>query len=261
YDLVAETYERVTAPLTTEPARDLVALAGPGPGGRVLDVGTGTGVAAVAAQEAVGPEGVAVGVDSSPAMVLAGRRSRPGLRLAVAEAIDLPFRDGTFDAVTANFVLSHFTKYETALFDMIRVLRPGGRLAASAWAETPDEFLRAWRELVRVVVGPHLLADALRRAMPWEDRFSSGERMAETLRDVGLRSVRVETRRYRFEIARDDYVAGKETAATGRFVREMLGEARWEEFRTRARTVFAERFPDPLVDFREVILAVGTKPA
>jgi ubiquinone/menaquinone biosynthesis C-methylase UbiE len=37
-----------------------------------------------------------------------------------------PFRNGAFDAVTGNFVLSHFRRYETALFDMIRVRKPGG---------------------------------------------------------------------------------------------------------------------------------------
>ena len=40
----------------------------------------------------------------------------------------------------------------------------------------------------------------------------------------------------------------------------MLGDAGWAEFRTRARAVYAERFSDPLNDFRDVILAVATKP-
>src|SRR5207249_3743942 len=129
YDDVAEIYERVNASHMAEPARDLVAMAGAPPGGRVLDVGTGTGVAAAAAAATLGSEGLAVGVDMSLGMLLQGARARPEIHLAAASAIDLPFRDGTFDAVTANFVVSHFTKYETALFDMIRVLRPGGRLA------------------------------------------------------------------------------------------------------------------------------------
>src|SRR3989442_11342776 len=112
YDEIAETYERVHAPRLAEPARDLVALAEPPPGGRVLDIGTGTGVAAEAAARAVGSAGLAVGVDRSVGMVLVGHGARPPLRLAAAEAIDLPFRDQTFDVVTANFVISHFAKYE-----------------------------------------------------------------------------------------------------------------------------------------------------
>ena len=50
----------------------------------------------------------------------------PELRLAAAEAIDLPFRDGSFDAVVGTFVLAHFAKVDTALFDIVRVFREQG---------------------------------------------------------------------------------------------------------------------------------------
>jgi ubiquinone/menaquinone biosynthesis C-methylase UbiE len=259
YDAIAETYERVFSHVTGTIARDLVALAAPPAGARVLDVGTGTGVTARAAEEAIGDGAVVVGIDPSVEMLRTGRVSRPGLRIALGEAIDLPFRDGTFDVVTANFVLSHFKDYRTALFDIIRVLKPRGRLAATAWTQDTDEFKRAWRELAEGVAGPDLLNDALRRAMPWEERFSDKAHLDETLRDAGLGPVRVEQRQYRFTMPREDYIQARENAALGRFLREMLGERGWESFRERTRVVFAERFPDPLTDFRDVLLAIGTK--
>jgi ubiquinone/menaquinone biosynthesis C-methylase UbiE len=259
YDDVAEAYEQVQAPRTAQVAADLVALTRPPAGGRVLDVGAGTGSSTEAAQEAVGPNGLASGVDSSLGMLAVAARVRPHLRLAAAEAIDLPFRDGTFDAVIGNFVISHFAKYDTALFDMLRVLKPGGRLAVSAWSEREDEFQRAWRELVEGVTTHELLQDAHDRAMPWEERFREPARLEETLRDAGLHPVSVERREYRFHMSREDYVAGRETAASGRFLRDMLGEEGFRAFGERARKVFAERFPDRLTDFRDVLLAVGTK--
>jgi ubiquinone/menaquinone biosynthesis C-methylase UbiE len=261
YDGIAETYERLSAPRTAQVAADLVALADPPSGGRVLDVGAGTGVTVEAAGKAVGSDGVAVGIDPSIGMLVVGARVRPSLHLVAAEAIDLPFRDATFDAVTANFVLSHFTKYETALFDMIRVLKPGGRMAVSSWGETEDEFQKTWRALVEEVATHELLEDALTRAMPWEAHFRDPHRLEGTLRDAGLRPVRVERREYRFRMPLEDYVGTRETAASGRFVRDMLGPEGWESFRERARAAFRERFPDPLTDFRDVLLAVGSKPA
>ncbi|MDP9340876.1 MAG: methyltransferase domain-containing protein [Actinomycetota bacterium] len=260
YDLVAETYERVSAPRTAEVAADLMALADPPSGGRALDVGTGTGVGVEAGEKAVGSDGVAVGVDPSIGMLRVGAAARPAIRLVAAEAIDLPFHDGTFDVVTANFVLSHFRKYDTALFDMLRVLKPLGRLAVTAWAGADDEFQATWRSLTEEVVAHELMQDALERAMPWEGRFRDPRMLEQTLRDAGLHPVRVERREYRFRMSLEDYVETRETAASGRFVRDMLGPEGWESFRERARATFRERFPDPLTDFREVLLAVGTKP-
>jgi ubiquinone/menaquinone biosynthesis C-methylase UbiE len=260
YDGVAETYERVHASRLAEPARDLVSIAGPPAGGRVLDVGTGTGVGAAVAQEAVGTAGFALGVDVSTRMLSVGVGARPGTRLAAASAIDLPFRDGTFDVVTANFVISHFTKYQTALFDMIRVLKPGGRLAVSAWADgNADDLQKTWLELVEGVVGQELLADVHAQAVPWSERFSNRGALEETLMEAGLRHVRTEPHEYRFVYALEDYVDGLETWSTGRFVRSMLGDASWEGFRRQVRQVFAERFADPVNDFRDVWLAVGTR--
>ena len=99
YDLTAATYERVHAPRFAEPARDLAALAGVTAGARVLDVGTGTGVAAAIAAE-LGAR--ALGVDRSTGMLEAARRAHPEIPFLAAEAIDLPFADGTFDVVIGD---------------------------------------------------------------------------------------------------------------------------------------------------------------
>jgi ubiquinone/menaquinone biosynthesis C-methylase UbiE len=261
YDDVAETYERVHAPRMAEVARDLVAMTEVAPGRRTLDVGTGTGVAAEAAAAVVGSAGIAIGVDHSMGMLELGRRTRPALRLIAASAIDLPFRDRAFDAVVANFVVSHFTKYQTALFDMIRVLRHDGRLAMSSWADKPDDLEKTWAELVESTVGPGLLSDVRQRAVPWAERFRDRTAIEETLIDAGLRHVRTERREYRFVYPLADYVDGLATWSTGRFVRSMLDEDGWSHFLERAHGVFAERFADPVNDFREVWLAVGTKNA
>ena len=256
YDDVAELYERVHAPRFMEPARDLLTMAEIVSGARVLDVGTGTGAAAEAAR-AMGTD--VVGIDPSLGMLRVAAGARPGTPFVAAEAIDLPFPDASFDAVIGNFVLAHFTKPKTALYDILRVTKTGGRVAFSSWADGPDAFTNAWLQLVYEVVPKEMIEPSIADAIPNHERFRRRDAVEETLRDAGLAHVRTEAASYEWRYTRDDFVDGLEVWATGRFVREMLGEAGWKSFMERARSTFASRFPDPLHDRRDVILAVGTK--
>src|SRR5205085_2500205 len=218
YDDAAARYHDLWEPLTGGGAHDLVELAAPTGSERLLDVGTGTGVVLQEAAAAMGPGGAAVGVDSSLPMVQAATRVRPSARVAAADVIDLPFRDATFDVVTANFVLHHFADHRTALFDMLRVLKPGGRMALSVWGPNPDEYRKAWNELVESAVGPELLNDAVEQATPGRDRFAERARFEQDLYDAGLRHLRVETREYRRHVPLSDLVRQLEIGALGRFV-------------------------------------------
>jgi ubiquinone/menaquinone biosynthesis C-methylase UbiE len=250
FDDVADDYARAVAPHFAPIAADLVAFAEIPSGSRLLDVGTGTGVVLRAAGDVA-----AFGVDPSVAML---QRARD-LNVAAAETINLPFRTDTFHAATAQFVLAMFTKLDTALFDVIRVLRPGGVLAVATWEAGEDELSKTWRELAERAVGEEMMRDELRDVEPWTNVAENKDRLEQALRDAGLHPVRVERRKYKLTMSRDDYVTEKTTQSSGRFVRAMLKDE-WPAFLETARATYAKTFPDALVDFRDVLLAAGTKP-
>ncbi|MHC0428895.1 class I SAM-dependent methyltransferase [Streptomyces sp. O3] len=101
------------------------------PGDAVLDAGCGTGRALPPLRRAVGPSGVVIGADLTPAMLAAAvRAGRDGDgRLLLADVARLPLRDRSLDAVFGAGLVSHLPEPADNLRELARVVRPGGRLA------------------------------------------------------------------------------------------------------------------------------------
>ena len=109
------------------------------PGERVLDVGAGTGVSTVE----LGRSGAfAVGADLSTGMLRAGRGSGRTVPLVAGDALNLPFPDEAFDAVTISFALRNVVDTGAALRELARVTRPGGRLVVCEFSHPTGAAFR-----------------------------------------------------------------------------------------------------------------------
>jgi demethylmenaquinone methyltransferase/2-methoxy-6-polyprenyl-1,4-benzoquinol methylase len=134
FDRIAGLYDRMntlmTAGLHHQWRRRAADLAGLEPGGRALDVATGTGDLAIELSSRVGPTGEVVAVDFSERMLELARDKTAGLpiRFDVANALSLPFGDDEFDAATVGFGARNFSDLDRGLEEMVRVVRPGGRV-------------------------------------------------------------------------------------------------------------------------------------
>lgn len=130
----AEVYEKCFVPaIFGQWAPRLADTAGLAPGDRVLDVGCGTGVLARAAADRVATEGQVTGLDINVGMLAVARRIRPQIDWREGDATKLPLPDESYDVVMSQYSLMYFPDRIAALKEMIRVLKPAGRLAIAVW--------------------------------------------------------------------------------------------------------------------------------
>ncbi|GAA3580568.1 demethylmenaquinone methyltransferase [Microlunatus spumicola] len=162
------------------------------PGERVLDLAAGTGTSS----EPFALAGATVvPTDLSLGMLRVGKQRRPALSFVAADALQLPYADGAFDAVTISFGLRNVEDTAAALTEMRRVTRPGGRLVVCEFSSpTWAPFRRVYSEylvgaLPRIAqlvssnpAAYQYLAESIRA---WPDQAG----LAARLTDAGWRGV------------------------------------------------------------------------
>lgn len=149
--------------------RAVVTAAALAPGGRLLDIGTGTGGIANEALDR-DPDATAVGADFTVDMMRVGKNGNPGRGIlwCAADAQHLPFADNTFDAVTSGYLIRNVTDAPAAFDEQVRVVRPGGRVVCLDTSPPPENIIRP------------LLVFFLSRVIPCLGELISGDRDAYT---------------------------------------------------------------------------------
>jgi demethylmenaquinone methyltransferase/2-methoxy-6-polyprenyl-1,4-benzoquinol methylase len=181
-----------------------VRAAAPPADGRALDVGTGTAKLALALARAM-PGGRVVGLDLALPMLRAAQsrlvesKTPRRVRLVQADALGLPFADGTFDCLTSAFTVRNLPHLTAAFREQARVVRPGGRIVCLelTWPRSP--LMRAIFPLYfgRFVplLGSLLAGDAAAYSYLAASvrAFPAPDRLAAVMQAAGLRDVRWRT--------------------------------------------------------------------
>jgi demethylmenaquinone methyltransferase / 2-methoxy-6-polyprenyl-1,4-benzoquinol methylase len=202
FDRISGLYDRMNTVMTAglhhkwrRRAADLALLA---PGGTALDVATGTGDLALELARRVGPSGRVVGSDFSERMLALARAKAQGLGLPVdfevANALELPYGNDSFDAATVGFGARNFADLRTGLEEMVRVVRPGGRVVVLE-ITTPTRpplstLLEVWFETIVPRLG-RLAGDSQAYSYLPQSvrRFPGPAALAELMWAVGLRDI------------------------------------------------------------------------
>src|SRR5262245_16640269 len=145
-----EAYEARFVPALFAPwAERMVDATGIGAGARVLDVCCGTGAVTRLAAERAGESGSVTGLDRNEAMLTVARRVQPDIEFRQGNAMELPFPDDAFDAVTCQAALMFVPDPERAIREMARVVTPKGTVGLQVWDRRSEQ--PAYGPLIEVV--------------------------------------------------------------------------------------------------------------
>jgi ubiquinone/menaquinone biosynthesis C-methylase UbiE len=162
------------------------------PDGNVLDVGCGTGASALPAAQAVGPNGLVIGVDLSARLLDRARDKakalgRSNVEFLCADMTSLGYPDGHFDAVVSVFSIFFVPDMEGLVRELWRMVRPGGKLAVTTWG--PRIFEPAYSRWLAAIKAER--PDLYSAFNPW-DRITDVQSVRRLLQDGGIANPEVD---------------------------------------------------------------------
>ncbi len=173
-------YHEAFSDLTPQAIGPLLDAIGVRKGIQLLDVASGPGYATAAA---VRRGTNAVGIDFSAEMVAEAKRQHPAVEFQEGDAEELPFPDGSFDALVINFGLLHFARPEQALKEAHRVLRSRGKIGFTVW-DKPEKAI-GFSIILRAIQAHGNMNVPIPPGPPFF-RFSDPEECSQALRQAGF---------------------------------------------------------------------------
>jgi ubiquinone/menaquinone biosynthesis C-methylase UbiE len=254
------TIEKMFAPLT----HALVSAADIQPGQFLLDIGGGSGEPSLTLSTIVGESGRVCYTDPATGMVEtarheAERRGSSNITFHQAPAEHLPFPDDTFDVVVGRLSAMFFVDPESALREILRVTKPGGRIAFLVWAARE---VNPFFSIISDVLNQFVPAEAEDEDAPTAFRFASPGKLVEVFRNAGAEDVNETSVQFRIAHPIDVeafWALRTEMSDSFRNKLAQLGDEQLAAVKAATTSAVSEYFEDGTMDFPAQVLIVTAR--
>lgn len=258
----SSTIHKMFVPLT----RALIERAEIGNGQTVLDVAGGAGEPSLTIAEEVGPAGSVTCTDGVAAMVEAARveaqqRGLTNMKFQQCVADSLPFPDNSFDVVVSRLGVMFFPDPVAAFREMLRVLRPNGRMALAVWGKSD---VNPFCYLVTRVMDQHVKSPAADPDAPNAFRFAEPGKLVNVLKQAGAVDVQESIVNFDIEApisARQFWEMRSKTSDTLREKLVKLPADEQAQIADEIEQAVKDFFPSDQMKFpTQMLIATGNKP-